>query len=65
MFNIVFCSDFSLKDLVYFLYDVGRLLFWRSFDNCIIEEIFLDLLMKFSLKIYSLIVKKVFHTCKV
>ena len=64
MFNIVFCSGFSLKDLIYFLYDVGRLLFWRSFDNCNIEDIFLDLLMKFSLRINSLIVKKVFHTCR-
>ena len=40
MFNIVFCSNFSLKDLVYFLYDVERLLFWRPFENCIIEDIF-------------------------
>ena len=40
MFNIVFCSNFSLKDSVYFLYDVGRLIFWRSFENCIIEDIF-------------------------
>ena len=40
MFNIVFCLDLSLKDLVYFLYDVGRLLFWTSFEICIIEDIF-------------------------
>ena len=39
-FNIVFCSDFSLNDLVSFLYDVERLLFWRSFENSTIEDIF-------------------------
>ena len=39
-FNIVFCLDFSLNDLVSFLYDVERLLFWRSFENSTIEDIF-------------------------
>ena len=61
MFNIVFCLDLSLKDLVYFLYDVGRLLFWTSFEICIIEDIF-RFIGEIFLEDNSLIVKKAFHT---
>ena len=64
MFNIVFCLDFSLKDLVYFLYDVGRLLFWISFEICIIEDIF-GFIGEIFLDDNSLVVKKAFHTCRV
>ena len=64
MFNIVFCSNFSLKDLVYFLYDVGRLLFWRSIENYIIEDIF-GFINEISLRINSLVVRKAFYTCRV
>ena len=64
MFNIVFCSNFSLKDLVYFLYDVERLLFWRPFENYIIEDIF-GFICKIFLEDNSLVVKKAFHTCRV
>ena len=61
MFNIVFCLDFSLKDLVSFLYDVGRLLFWISFEICIIEDIF-GFIGEIFLDDNSLVVKKAFHT---
>ena len=64
MFNIVFCLDFSLKDLVYFLYDVGRLLFWTSFEICIIEDIF-GFIGEIFLDDNSLVVKKAFHTRRV
>ena len=61
MFNIVFCLDLSLKDLVYFLYDIGRLLFWTSFEIFIIEDIF-GFIGEIFLEDNSLIVKKAFHT---
>ena len=63
MFNIVFCSDFSLKDLVYFLPDVGKLLFWRFFENCTIEDIF-GFIDEIFFEDNSSVVRKVFHTCR-
>ena len=59
-FKIVFCSYFSLKDLVYFLDDVGRLLFWRSFENYTIEDIF-GFIDEIFFEDNSLVVKEAFH----
>ena len=63
MFNIVFCLDFSLKDLVSFLYDVGRLLYWISFEIYIIGDIF-GFIGEIFLENNFLVVKKAFHTCR-
>ena len=65
MLNIVFCLDFSLKRFsLFFLCDVGRLLFWRSFENSIIEDIF-GFINEIFFKDKFLVIKKVFHTYRV
>ena len=65
MLNIVFCLDFSLKRFsLFFLCDVGRLLFWRSFEKCIIEYIF-GFIDEIFFEDKFLVIKNTFHTCSV
>ena len=50
MFKIITCRLLALKDLAYFSFDVGRLLFGNLLRIGLLK-IFLDLSMKFSLRI--------------